>query len=306
MAPEPKGRPPRGQGLADRLLPASAAPWASRCPSFPSRCGYRPRAPTEASSTVRSRLTAMSRWVPASLALGWEASERPYQLPPPRRGSALGRERTHIWGYRWGWVVALCLRWAQCGSSWRRPGRAGKGKGGARGPHPPQCVLPLQILGFFKGMSFPIASIAVVNSVLFGVYSNALLALTATSHHERRLQPPSYTHVFIAGCTGGFLQVRAAGACAHAHTHTHTRGQRWAVRSCPSHPHLLTHSCRPWLSPRNVRGGGEMAAPAAPSGLAWLSGPSTLQAWRAGAEQRGPKQRELRGVGGGDGAERTP
>ncbi|XP_006771653.1 PREDICTED: solute carrier family 25 member 45 isoform X2 [Myotis davidii] len=62
------------------------------------------------------------------------------------------------------------------------------------------------ILGFFKGMSFPIASIAVVNSVLFGVYSNALLALTATSHHERRLQPPSYTHVFIAGCTGGFLQ----------------------------------------------------------------------------------------------------
>ncbi|XP_045039492.2 solute carrier family 25 member 45 isoform X2 [Desmodus rotundus] len=62
------------------------------------------------------------------------------------------------------------------------------------------------ILGFFKGMSFPLASIAVVNSVLFGVYSNALLVLTATSHQERRVQPPSYTDVFIAGCTGGFLQ----------------------------------------------------------------------------------------------------
>ncbi|XP_012666184.1 solute carrier family 25 member 45 isoform X3 [Otolemur garnettii] len=62
------------------------------------------------------------------------------------------------------------------------------------------------ILGFFKGMSFPIASIAVVNSVLFGVYSNSLLALTATSHRERRAQPPSYTHVFIAGCAGGFMQ----------------------------------------------------------------------------------------------------
>ncbi|XP_036272472.1 solute carrier family 25 member 45 isoform X2 [Pipistrellus kuhlii] len=62
------------------------------------------------------------------------------------------------------------------------------------------------VLGFFKGMSFPIASIAVVNSVLFGVYSNALLLLTATSHHERRLQPPSYMHIFIAGCAGGFLQ----------------------------------------------------------------------------------------------------
>ncbi|XP_058925230.1 LOW QUALITY PROTEIN: solute carrier family 25 member 45 [Kogia breviceps] len=62
------------------------------------------------------------------------------------------------------------------------------------------------LLGFFKGMSFPIASTAVVNSVLFGVYSNALLALTAVAHQERRAQPPSYTHVFIASCTGGFLQ----------------------------------------------------------------------------------------------------
>ena len=86
--------------------------------------------------------------------------------------------------------------------------------------------MSLQLLGFFKGMSFPIASIAVVNSVLFGVYSNALLALTATSHQERRAQPPSYTHVFIAGCTGGFLQVRGCtGMRMHAHTHTHTHTQ---------------------------------------------------------------------------------
>ncbi|KAM4846104.1 solute carrier family 25 member 45 isoform 1-T4 [Thomomys bottae] len=62
------------------------------------------------------------------------------------------------------------------------------------------------VLGFFKGMSFPMFSIAVVNSVLFGVYSNVLRALTATSHQERRGQPLNYTHVFIAGCTGGVLQ----------------------------------------------------------------------------------------------------
>ncbi|KAI5932962.1 Solute carrier family 25 member 45 [Manis javanica] len=62
------------------------------------------------------------------------------------------------------------------------------------------------LLGFFKGMSFPIVSRAVVNSIVFGVYSNTLLALTATSHQERRAQPPSCMHVFIAGCTGGFLQ----------------------------------------------------------------------------------------------------
>ncbi|KAG8522594.1 Solute carrier family 25 member 45, partial [Galemys pyrenaicus] len=77
-------------------------------------------------------------------------------------------------------------------------------------PSPPAKALPPSkadgVLGFFKGMSFPIASIAVVNSVLFGVYSNSLLALTATSHQERRAQPPSYADVFIAGCTGGFVQ----------------------------------------------------------------------------------------------------
>lgn len=72
-----------------------------------------------------------------------------------------------------------------------------------------QCHhVTLQILGFFKGMSFPIASIAVVNSVLFGVYSNTLQVLTATSHQDRRAQLPSYTCIFLAGCTGGFVQVR--------------------------------------------------------------------------------------------------
>ena len=80
-------------------------------------------------------------------------------------------------------------------------------------------------------MSFPIASIDVVSSVLFGVYSNVLLALTATSHQERWAQLPSYTHVFIAGCAGGFLQVRGrhGGTCTHwgkrMHSWSHTQAQ---------------------------------------------------------------------------------
>ncbi|XP_006860994.1 PREDICTED: solute carrier family 25 member 45 isoform X1 [Chrysochloris asiatica] len=64
----------------------------------------------------------------------------------------------------------------------------------------------IKVLGFFKGMSFPIASIALVNSVLFGVYSNVLLALTTTPHQERWTHPPVYMDVFIAGCLGGFVQ----------------------------------------------------------------------------------------------------
>lgn len=118
-------------------------------------------------------------------------------------------------------------------------------------------------------MSFPIASIAVVNSVLFGVYSNALLALTATSHQERRAQPPSYTHVFIAGCTGGFLQVRGR-AGAHEGTHTHTRahtdartGTGMGVHCFPSLPPLATQSCRAQVPKGNTRSCGE-------TGCSWL------------------------------------
>ncbi|KAM6157719.1 solute carrier family 25 member 45 isoform 2-T2 [Rhynchocyon petersi] len=64
----------------------------------------------------------------------------------------------------------------------------------------------IKVLGFFKGMSFPLASIALVNSVLFGVYSNVLLVLTSTTYQERRAHPPGYTETFIAGCAGGFVQ----------------------------------------------------------------------------------------------------
>ncbi|XP_037759778.1 solute carrier family 25 member 45 isoform X3 [Chelonia mydas] len=62
------------------------------------------------------------------------------------------------------------------------------------------------VLGFFKGMSFPLLSVALVNSVMFGAYSNALLYLSATHHHERRANPPSYAHVLTAGSFSGLMQ----------------------------------------------------------------------------------------------------
>nr|XP_042705610.1 solute carrier family 25 member 45 isoform X2 [Chrysemys picta bellii] len=63
-----------------------------------------------------------------------------------------------------------------------------------------------QVLGFFKGMSFPLLSVALVNSVLFGAYSNTLLYLSATHHHDRRAKPPSYVHVLTAGSFSGLMQ----------------------------------------------------------------------------------------------------
>lgn len=80
MSPEPKGRTPEGRArLTGSFLPlvrrGRPAPrgrglsWAARparppaLSVLPSRCGCRPRAHTEASSTAWSRPTAMSRWV---------------------------------------------------------------------------------------------------------------------------------------------------------------------------------------------------------------------------------------------------
>lgn len=115
-------------------------------------------------------------------------------------------------------------------------------------------------------MSFPIASIAVVNSVLFGVYSNTLLALTATSYQDRRAQPPGYTQVFIAGCTGGFLQVRTARGCTRPCTHTDAaRVNSFLPLPAPSRGSQL--QTRPF--PAGMWGAvGKRAAPAAPAGLA--------------------------------------
>ncbi|KAJ6656938.1 hypothetical protein lerEdw1_002939 [Lerista edwardsae] len=63
-----------------------------------------------------------------------------------------------------------------------------------------------KVFGFFKGMSFPLLSIAMVNSVMFGAYSNALLFLSNTPHRERSARPPSYPHIFMAGCFSGLVQ----------------------------------------------------------------------------------------------------
>ncbi|XP_003229131.2 solute carrier family 25 member 45 isoform X2 [Anolis carolinensis] len=60
--------------------------------------------------------------------------------------------------------------------------------------------------GFFKGMSFPLLTVAAGNSVMFGVYSNALLYLSGTPLLDRHSSPPSYLHIFMAGGMSGIAQ----------------------------------------------------------------------------------------------------
>ncbi|KAL2094932.1 hypothetical protein ACEWY4_009651 [Coilia grayii] len=64
------------------------------------------------------------------------------------------------------------------------------------------------IHGFFKGMAFPVLSVAISNSVLFGSYSNALDYLTQSQRNDRNHgNQASAAAVFTAGCISGVAQV---------------------------------------------------------------------------------------------------
>lgn len=60
------------------------------------------------------------------------------------------------------------------------------------------------IHGFFKGMAFPVLTTGLVNSVVFGSYSNALDYLSQSQHSDRSA---SAGHIFTAGCFSGLVQV---------------------------------------------------------------------------------------------------
>lgn len=64
------------------------------------------------------------------------------------------------------------------------------------------------MFGFFKGMSFPLASIAVYNSVVFGVFSNTQRFL---SQHQCREPGPGSPHslsdLLLASVVAGVVSV---------------------------------------------------------------------------------------------------
>ena len=50
-----------------------------------------------------------------------------------------------------------------------------------------------------RGLSYPIMSVGVINSLFFGVYTYALSAISSST--------PSYYHLFSAGCVAGAAQL---------------------------------------------------------------------------------------------------
>lgn len=60
--------------------------------------------------------------------------------------------------------------------------------------------------GFFKGMSFPLASIAVYSSVVFGVFSNTQRLLSQLRHGDAS-HAPVLADVALASMVAGFVSV---------------------------------------------------------------------------------------------------
>ncbi|XP_054245179.1 solute carrier family 25 member 48 [Indicator indicator] len=72
------------------------------------------------------------------------------------------------------------------------------------------CLLTLyrneSVAGFFKGMSFPLASVAVYSSVVFGVFSNTQRLLGQLRHGDPT-QPPALPDMLLASTLAGFVSV---------------------------------------------------------------------------------------------------
>uniref|UniRef100_A0A8C4V168 Solute carrier family 25 member 48 n=1 Tax=Falco tinnunculus TaxID=100819 RepID=A0A8C4V168_FALTI len=72
------------------------------------------------------------------------------------------------------------------------------------------CVLTVyrneSVAGFFRGMSFPLASIAVYSSVVFGVFSNTQRLLSQLRHGDPA-HAPALTDVAVASMMAGFVSV---------------------------------------------------------------------------------------------------
>lgn len=68
------------------------------------------------------------------------------------------------------------------------------------------CVCVFQVAGFFKGMSFPLASITVYNSVVFGFFSNAKRFISKHRYGDER-HPCGMWDLTVASALTGLMSV---------------------------------------------------------------------------------------------------
>lgn len=90
----------------------------------------------------------------------------------------------------------------------RAPGSGRRGLFEAAWPSRAFPWVSLQVFAFFKGMSFPLASIAVYNSVVFGVFSNTQRFLSRHRCPEAEAGPPHMlSDLLLASMVAGVVSV---------------------------------------------------------------------------------------------------
>ena len=60
-----------------------------------------------------------------------------------------------------------------------------------------------QFRGFYRGLSWPLVSFGIVNSVFFGVYGNTLKFLES----DKTKRKSNYLNIYLSGCVGGAAQL---------------------------------------------------------------------------------------------------
>jgi len=68
----------------------------------------------------------------------------------------------------------------------------------------------VQVGGYFRGLSFPLVSVAAINAVFFGVYGNVLSRLQLVTDGDRCRSVSKYAGVYVAGCAAGVAQTVVA------------------------------------------------------------------------------------------------
>lgn len=69
-----------------------------------------------------------------------------------------------------------------------------------------KLIFHLQLTGFFKGLSFPLASITLYNSVVFGFFSNAQRFISDLRYGDRR-HPCNMLDLTLASMMTGLVSV---------------------------------------------------------------------------------------------------
>ncbi|GAB0090661.1 solute carrier family 25 member 45 [Sergentomyia squamirostris] len=64
--------------------------------------------------------------------------------------------------------------------------------------------------GFYRGMTFPVLTTGLLNSMLFGIYGNTLRSLQVGIIDDQKRKKILHRHIFVAGSVAGFLQAFVA------------------------------------------------------------------------------------------------